>query len=87
MTKLSYFKISNKITLMSVYNPVIKKFKHPHTCYECEKRFFEGRIFYCENCKDFHFVCNAHLSDYLKYANNSELPMNKYTAETQLEFK
>ena len=88
MVKLSYFKIGDKITLMSIYIPAIKKFNHSHICYECdEKGFFEGRIFYCERCAKSYFVCNACLPIYLKYAFDSELPMNKYTTKTKREFK
>ena len=66
----------------------ITKFKHPHTCYECEEgRRFEGKIIYCERCEEAHFICLICLPRYLKDEHDLGLPMNKYTTKTKREFK
>ena len=38
--------------------PNKEKFDHPHICWVCQReRMFFGKLYYCDNCEEAHFIC------------------------------
>jgi len=52
--------------------PIKTKFDHPHICWVCqEERKFFGKLDYCDNCEEAHFICQ----DCKKNYETNHLPM------------